>query len=87
MGFPFLLSAPRFAKCTIREYRTLYRHFEEAAPPYRHFERKRDIFFVRDRSGKVRTADNGKHRIPSDFILGAVFPQKVSRRFAFFAAL
>ena len=33
MGFPFLLSAPRFAKCTIREYRTLYRHFEEAAPP------------------------------------------------------
>ena len=55
--------------------------------PYRHFERKREIFFVRDRSGKVRTADNGKHRIPSDFILGAVFPQKVSRRFAFFAAL
>ena len=54
--------------------------------PYRHFERKREIFFVRDRSGKVRTADNGKHRIPRDFILGAVFPQKVSRRFAFFAA-
>ena len=55
--------------------------------PYRHFKRKREIFSVRDRSGKVRTADNGKHRIPSDFILGAVFPQKVSRRFAFFAAL
>ena len=54
--------------------------------PYRHFERKREIFFVRDRSGKVRTADNGKHRIPSDFILGAVFPQKASRRLAFFAA-
>ena len=188
MGFPFLLPAPRFDKCT-REYRTLYRYFEDAAPPvssfrakarnlfrlrsgkearmtdkgkhrtlcdvgtrcfmqtalrrktergnekdpsaalgmtkrgkatshffsfrygsqppplrgtsfqrkegdtrmpfspYRHFERKREIFFVRDRSGKVRTADNGKHRIPSDFILGAVFPQKVSRRFAFFAAL
>ena len=32
MGFPFLLSAPRFDKCT-REYRTLYRHFEDAAPP------------------------------------------------------
>ena len=35
-------------------------------PPYRHFERKREIFFVRDRSGKVRTADSGKHRTPSD---------------------
>ena len=34
--------------------------------PYRHFVRKRDIFFVRDRSGKVRTADSGKHRTPSD---------------------
>ena len=67
MGFPFLLLAPRFAKCTIREYRTLYRHFEEAAPPYRHFERKREIFYVRGRSGKeARTADNGKHRTPCD---------------------
>ena len=43
MGFPFLLSAPRFDKCT-REYRTLYRYFEDAAPPYHHFERKREIF-------------------------------------------
>ena len=37
MGFPFLLSVPRFDKCT-REYRTLYHYFE----------RKREIFFVRD---------------------------------------
>ena len=65
MGFPFLLPAPRFDKCT-REYRTLYRYFEDAVPPYRHFERKREIFFVRDRSGKVRTADSGKHRTPCD---------------------
>ena len=43
MGFPFLLPAPRFDKCT-REYRTLYRYFEDAAPPYHHFERKREIF-------------------------------------------
>ena len=55
--------------------------------PYRHFERKREIFFVRDRSGKVRTADNGKHRIPSDFILGAVFPQKASRCLALLSTL
>lgn len=87
MGFPFLLPAPRFAKCMIREYRIPVSSFRRRRTPYRHFERKREIFFVRDRSGKVRTADNGKHRIPSDFILGAVFPQKVSRRFAFFAAL
>ena len=43
MGFPFLLPASRFAKCT-REYRTLYRYFEDAAPPYHHFKRKREIF-------------------------------------------
>ena len=55
--------------------------------PYRHFERKREIFFVRDRSGKVRTADNGKHRIPSDFILGAVFPQKALRCLALLSTL
>ena len=55
--------------------------------PYRHFERKRDIFFVCDRARHGRIADNGKHRIPSDFILGAVFPQKVSRRLAFCAVL
>ena len=53
--------------------------------PYRHFERKRDIFFVRDRSGKVRTADNGKHRIPSDFILGRRFLRK--RRAALLSSL
>ena len=34
--------------------------------PHRHFERKREIFFVCDGSGKVRRADNGKHRTPSE---------------------
>ena len=58
MGFPFLLPAPRLAKCTIREYRTLYRYFEDAAPPVLSFRAK---------------ARN-------------LFPQKASRRFAFFAA-
>ena len=78
MGFPFLLPAPRFDKCT-REYRTLYRYFEDAAPPYRHFERKREIFFVRDRSGKVRTADSGKHRTLCD-VGSRCFMQTALRR-------
>ena len=66
MGFPFLLPAPRFGYMHDTRILPPYRHFEDAAPPYRHFERKREIFFVRDRSGKVRTADNGKHRKPSE---------------------
>ena len=57
----------------------LYRHFEDAAPPYRHFERKREIFFIRDRSGKVRTADNGKHRTPCD-VGSRCFMQTALRR-------
>ena len=34
---------------------------------YRHFERKREIFFVRGQSRKVRKAENGKHRTPSEW--------------------
>ena len=33
MGFPFLLSAPRLAKCTIREYRTPVSSFRRRRPP------------------------------------------------------
>ena len=47
--------------------------------PYRHFERKREIFFVCDRSGKVRTADNGKHRTPCD-VGSRCFMQTALRR-------
>ena len=47
--------------------------------PYRHFERKRDIFFVRDRSGKVRTADSGKHRTLCD-VGSRCFMQTALRR-------
>ena len=50
-------------------------------PPFlhRHFERKREIFFIRDRSGKVRTADNGKHRTPCD-VGSRCFMQTALRR-------
>ena len=37
-------------KRDIREYRF---------PPYRHFERKREIFFVRSQAKDARTTDNG----------------------------
>ena len=47
--------------------------------PCCHFERKREIFFVRDRSGKVRTADNGKHRTPCD-VGSRCFMQTALRR-------
>lgn len=43
MGFPFLLPAPRFAKCTIQEYRIPYHHFERmptSAPSTAFFQRK-----------------------------------------------
>ena len=40
--------------------------YNKAFSPHRHFERKREIFFVCGGSGKVRTADNGKHRTPSE---------------------
>ena len=46
---------------------------------YRHFERKREIFFIRDRSGKVRTADNGKHRTLCD-VGSRCFMQTALRR-------
>ena len=42
--------------CLLRVW--LNARYENTASPYRHFERKREIFFVRDRSGKVRTAGN-----------------------------
>ena len=35
--------------------------------PYRHFERKRDIFFVCGRARKGRRAENGKPRTPSEW--------------------
>ena len=50
-------------------------------PPFlhRHFERKREIFFIRDRLGKVRTADNGKHCTPCD-VGSRCFMQTALRR-------
>ena len=33
---------------------------------HRHFERKREIFFVRGQARNVRGADSGKHRAPSE---------------------
>ena len=53
--------------------------YENTASPYRHFERKREIFFIRDRSGKVRTADNGKHRTLCD-VGSRCFMQTALRR-------
>ena len=47
--------------------------------PYRHFERKREIFFVCDRSRHGRTADNGKHRTPCD-VGSRCFMQTALRR-------
>ena len=35
-------------------------------PHIRHFERKREIFFVRGQAKNVRGADSGKHRAPSE---------------------
>ena len=34
--------------------------------PYCHFERKREIFFVRGQAKDVRIAASGKHRAPSE---------------------
>ena len=56
MGFPFLLPAPRLAKCTMREYRIPVSSFRAKA---------RNLF--RLRSGKeVRMTDKGKHRTLCD---------------------
>ena len=63
MGFPFLLPAPRFAKCTIREYRTLYRHFEDAAPLVSSFRAKARHLF-RSRSIRKRGEDSGSREAP-----------------------
>ena len=63
--------------CLLRVW--LNARYENTASPYRHFERKREIFFVRDRSGKVRTADNGKHRTPCD-VGSRCFMQTALRR-------
>ena len=71
MGFPFLLPAPLHVWLNAR--------YENTASPYRHFERKREIFFIRDRSGKVRTADNGKHRTLCD-VGSRCFMQTALRR-------
>ena len=53
--------------------------YENTASPYRHFERKREIFFVCDRSRHGRTADNGKHRTPCD-VGSRCFMQTALRR-------
>ena len=47
--------------------------------PCCHFERKREIFFVCDRSRHGRTADNGKHRTPCD-VGSRCFMQTALRR-------
>ncbi len=43
-----------------------YGRREYAAFPYCHFERKREIFFVRGQAKDVRIAASGKHRAPSE---------------------
>ena len=51
MGFSFLLPAPRLAKCTIREYRTLVSSFLRRRPPVSSFRAEaRNLF--RSRLGK-----------------------------------
>ena len=40
---------------------------ECAFPPHRHFERMREIFFVRGQEKVVRWAVNGKHRVSCDW--------------------
>ena len=47
--------------------------------PHRHFERKREIFFVRGQAKNVRGAGNGKHCPPCDWG-GRCFMQTVLRR-------
>ena len=39
---------------------------ENSAFSHRHFERMREIFFVRGQAKNVRGADSGKHRAPSE---------------------
>ena len=42
------------------------RYESTAIPPYCHFERKREIFFVRGQAKDVRIAASGKHRASSE---------------------
>ena len=53
--------------------------YENAAFPHCHFERKREIFFVRGQAKNVRGADSGKHRAPSESE-GRCFMQTALRR-------
>ena len=46
---------------------------------HRHFERKREIFFVRGQAKDVRIAASGKHRAPSESE-GRCFMQTALRR-------
>ena len=48
-------------------------------PHIRHFERKREIFFVRGQAKNVRGAESGKHRAPSESE-GRCFMQTALRR-------
>ena len=70
MGFPFLLSAPRLAKCTIREYRIPVSSFRAEA---------RNLFHSRSIRKSEDRADNGKHRTPCDVGLRC-FMQTALRR-------
>ena len=47
--------------------------------PYCHFERKREIFFVRGQAKDVRIAASGKHRAPSE-LEGRCFMQTALRK-------
>ena len=53
--------------------------YENAAFPHCHFERKREIFFVRGQAKNVRGADSWKHRAPSESE-GRCFMQTALRR-------
>ena len=53
--------------------------YENAAFPHCHFERKREIFFVRGQAKDVRIAASGKHRAPSESE-GRCFMQTALRR-------
>ena len=56
MGFPFLLPAPRLAKCTMREYRIPVSSFRAKA---------RNLFRLRSEK-EARMTDKGKHRTLCD---------------------
>ena len=68
MGFPFLLPAPRLAKCMIREYCPLIA-----------ISSKSESFFASERSKGVRTADRGKYRVHPE-LEPASLPMSSTRR-------